>query len=103
VVYSPQAPDSLSVLCCIFIGKRVDNQLHFTIACKYLPLFIKLPYRGNKTGCYRVMQITHGVLVQKEVSKNYSDIPETLKTTVSEKTLLHPALIHMFEFIVVVN
>ena len=42
----------------IYIGRHVLNQLHFDIARKYLSLFMEPPYRSNKTGCYRLVQIT---------------------------------------------
>jgi hypothetical protein len=103
VAYSPQGCDSLSVLCCIFIGRQVLNQLHFAISWKYLPLFVELPYRSNNTGCCCLMQITHGVMVQKKVLKNHTDVRETLKTTVSDRHLLHSALIHMLVCIIVMN
>ena len=54
VAYSPGGRDLLFMLCRIY----VLNQLHFDIACKYLSLFMEPPYRRNKTGCYRLVQIT---------------------------------------------
>jgi hypothetical protein len=58
VAYSPQGCDLLFMLCRIYIGRHVLNKLRFDIACKYLSFFMELPYRSNKTGCHRLVQIT---------------------------------------------
>ena len=56
VACSPQGRDFLCYA--VYIGRHVLNQPHFDIACKYLSLFMEPPYRSNKTGYYRLVQIT---------------------------------------------
>ena len=56
VAYSPQGRGFLCYA--VYLGRHVLNQLHFDIACKYLSLLMEPHYQGNKTGCYRLVQIT---------------------------------------------